>query len=133
MTMHEVGITTEKTIANPIAVEQLRQEEWQGVTHRVSLGSELVKTNSESLNLALATDEFDADTLDENVDNDQHVDENGESSISESDEENIHPPFDAYPNVPVGTGGEGNESNMAYSVVGLCDFSTSSCFDWRLY
>jgi hypothetical protein len=35
----------------------------------VSLGSELAKTNSESLNLALVSDEFDADTFDENLDN----------------------------------------------------------------
>jgi hypothetical protein len=40
-------------------VEQLSQEEWQGITHRVSLGSELAKTNSESLKFALVTDEFD--------------------------------------------------------------------------
>jgi hypothetical protein len=45
--------------------------------------------NSESLNLALVTDEFDADTLDENLDNEQHIDENDESSSTESDEENM--------------------------------------------
>jgi hypothetical protein len=37
------------------------------------------------MNLALVTDEFDTDTLDENLDNEQHVDENDESSNSESD------------------------------------------------
>jgi hypothetical protein len=45
--------------------------------------------NFESINLALVRDEFDVDTLDENLDNDQHVDENNKSSSSESDEENI--------------------------------------------
>jgi hypothetical protein len=40
-------VTTEDTIADPIAVEQPSQEEWQGVTHRVSLASELAKINSE--------------------------------------------------------------------------------------
>jgi hypothetical protein len=42
ITVHDTGVTTEETITDPIAVEQLTQEEWQGVTHRVSLGSELV-------------------------------------------------------------------------------------------
>jgi hypothetical protein len=49
------------------------------------MSSKLAKTNSESMNLALVTDEFDTDTLDENLDNEQHVDENDESSNSESD------------------------------------------------
>jgi hypothetical protein len=89
MTVYEMGIMIEKTIADPVAVEQLSQEERQGVTHRVSLGSELAKMNFESLNLALVTDEFDADTLDENLDNDQHVDENDESSSNENNEENM--------------------------------------------
>jgi glutamine phosphoribosylpyrophosphate amidotransferase len=89
----------------------------------------LAKMKSASLNLALVTDEFDADTLDENLDNDQHVDENDESSSSESDEENMQPLFDAAPDVPVGIGGEGNESNMPHSAVGLCDVPTSSRID----
>jgi hypothetical protein len=66
--VHETGVMTEKTIADPIVVDDPTQEEWQGVTHRVSLASELVKTNSETLNLAVVTDEFDADTFAENVD-----------------------------------------------------------------
>jgi hypothetical protein len=45
--------------------------------------------NSESLNLALVTDEFDTNTLDKNLDNEQHIDENDESSSTESDEENM--------------------------------------------
>jgi hypothetical protein len=52
--VHKTGVTTEETIADPIVVEQPSQEKLQGVTHRVSLASELVKTNSEALNLALA-------------------------------------------------------------------------------
>jgi hypothetical protein len=66
-------------------VEQLTQEEWQGVTHRVSLGSELVKINSEALNLAVVTNEFDTDTFDENVDTKPHVEEEDEAAIIESD------------------------------------------------
>jgi hypothetical protein len=66
--VHETGVTTEETITEPIAVEQPSQEEWQGVNHRVSLGSELVKINFEALNLAVVTDDFDADTFAENVD-----------------------------------------------------------------
>jgi hypothetical protein len=89
MIVHETSMTSEETIANPIVVDQPSQEEWQGVTHRVSIGSKLAKMNFESINLALVRDEFDADTLDENLDNDQHVDENNKSSSSESDEENI--------------------------------------------
>jgi hypothetical protein len=64
MTMHEMSMTTDEIIVDPIAVEVPSQEQCQGATHMVSLGSELVKTNSESLNLALVRDEFDADTLD---------------------------------------------------------------------
>jgi hypothetical protein len=37
--VHETGVTTEKTITDPIAVEQPNQEEWQGVTYRVSLAA----------------------------------------------------------------------------------------------
>jgi hypothetical protein len=47
----------------------------------------LAKTNSEALNLAVVTDEFDADTFDENVDTEQHVEEDDETARSESDEE----------------------------------------------
>jgi hypothetical protein len=50
---------TEEIIVDPTAVEQESQEELHGCTHRVSLGSELAKTNSEALNLAVVTDEFD--------------------------------------------------------------------------
>jgi hypothetical protein len=34
--IHETGVMTEETIADPITVEQLTQEEWLGVTHRVN-------------------------------------------------------------------------------------------------
>jgi hypothetical protein len=68
ITVREMGLTTEEIIANPIAVKQPSQEKWQGVTHRVSLASELVKTNFEALNLAVVRDEFDAGTFDDDVD-----------------------------------------------------------------
>jgi hypothetical protein len=53
ITVHETGLTIEETIADPITVEQPCQEEWPGVTHRVSLASKLAKTNSEVLNLVV--------------------------------------------------------------------------------
>jgi hypothetical protein len=85
-------------------MEQASQAELHGATHRVSLGSELVKTNSEDLNLAVVTDEFD----DENVDTEAHVEEE-EVGISESDEENVQPTVDTAPDAPVSTVDEGNE------------------------
>jgi hypothetical protein len=88
--VHETGVTTEETIADPIVVEQLSQEEWQGVTHRVNLGSELAKTNSKALNLAMITYDFDADTFAENIDNEHHLEEDDETR-SESDEGNVQP------------------------------------------
>jgi hypothetical protein len=87
ITVHEDGVTTEETITDPIMIEQPSQEELQGVTHTVSLASELAKTNSEALNLAVVTDEFDADTFDENVDTEQHVEEDDATARSENDEE----------------------------------------------
>jgi hypothetical protein len=110
--VHETGVTTEETIADPIAVEQLSQEECHGVTHRVSLASELAKINSEALNLAVVRYEFDTDTFDENVETEQHVEENDETTISESDEENMEPSVDTAPDAPVSIGGEGNEANV---------------------
>jgi hypothetical protein len=47
----------------------------------------LVKTNSEALKLTVVTDEFNADTFDDNVDTEQHVEEDDETARSESDEE----------------------------------------------
>jgi hypothetical protein len=38
--------------------------------------------NSDTLNLALVRDEFDADTFDQNPDNEQNADKNDESSSS---------------------------------------------------
>jgi hypothetical protein len=46
----------------------------------------LTQINSEALNLAVVTDEFDADLFDENVDTRPHVEEDDEAAISESDE-----------------------------------------------
>jgi hypothetical protein len=67
-------------------VEQLSQEEWQGVTHRVILGSDLAKINSEALNLEVVTNEFDADTFAENDKTQQHIEEDDETARSKSDE-----------------------------------------------
>jgi hypothetical protein len=107
ITAHEDGVTTEETIADPIMIEQPSQEELQGVTHTVSLASELAKTNSEALNLAVVIDEFGADTFDENVDAEQHVEEDDETARSESDEE--------------------------LTGVTPYDVPTSSCIDWNSY
>jgi hypothetical protein len=127
--VHDIGVTIEETIADPIEVEQPIQEEWQGVTHRVSLGSELAKTNSKALNLAVVTDEFHADTFPENVDTKQHIEEDDETSMSESDEENMQPSVDTASNAAVSPGGEGNEANVPSSTVTLCDVPTSSHID----
>jgi hypothetical protein len=87
ITVHEDGVTMEETITDPIMTEQPNQEELQGVTHMVSLASELVKTNSEALNLAVVANEFEEDTFDENVDTEQHIEEDDETARSENDEE----------------------------------------------
>jgi hypothetical protein len=58
----------------------------QGVTHRVSLASELAKINSEAPNLTVVIDEFDANIFDENVDTEQHVEEDEKTERSVSDE-----------------------------------------------
>jgi hypothetical protein len=86
ITVHEDGVTMKEIIADPITIEQPSQEELQGVIHMVSLASELAKTNSKALNLAVVTDEFDADTFDENVDTEQYVEEGDETARSESNE-----------------------------------------------
>jgi hypothetical protein len=70
---------------------------------------ELAKINSESLNLAVVRDEFDADTFDENLDNEQHVEKNDELASSESDKE--------------------NEANVPSLVGTLCDVPTSNRVD----
>jgi hypothetical protein len=57
----------------------------------------------------LVGDEFDVDMFDENLDDDQHIDENDESSSTKSD--------------------EGNKSNMPHSTIALCDVLTSSRID----
>jgi hypothetical protein len=106
-----MGVAIEDIIVDPIAVEQARQEELHGATHRVSLGSELAKTNSEALNLVVVTDEFDDESFDENVDTEAHVEEDDEAGIKESDEENVQPIVDTAPDAPVSTVDEGNEPN----------------------
>jgi hypothetical protein len=92
-------------------VEQASQEELHGATHRVSLGSELAKTNSEALNLTVVIDEFDDEIFDENVDTEAHVEEDDEAGISESDEENVQLIMDIAPDASVDTVDEGNEPN----------------------
>jgi hypothetical protein len=94
MIVHRTYITTEEIIVDPIVMEQLSQDEFQGGTHRVSLGSDLVKANSEALNLPLVRDEFDGDMFDWILANEHNVDETDESSSSESDKENIETLFD---------------------------------------
>jgi hypothetical protein len=128
--VHDTGVTTEETIADPIEVEQPSQEEWHNVTHRVSLGSALTKTNPEALNLTVVTDEFNANTFAENVDTEQYIEEDDETTRSESDEENMQPSIDTASIAAIGLGGEGNETNVPSSVVTLCDVPTSSCNDW---
>jgi hypothetical protein len=85
ITVHEDCVTTEETIADPIMIEQPSQAELQGVTHMVSLASELAKTNSKALNLTVVTNEFDTETFDENIDTEQHIEEDDEIGRSESD------------------------------------------------
>jgi hypothetical protein len=133
ITLHEMDVMKEETIADPIAVEQSSQEEWQGVTHRVSLASELAKTNSEAMNLAVVIDEFDADTFVEDVDTEQHIEEDDEIARSESNEGNVQPLVDTAPDASVDTSGEGNEANVPSSVDSLCDVPTSSRIDWGSY
>jgi hypothetical protein len=52
----------------------------------------LAKTNSEALNLAVVTDEFDADTFYENIDTEQHIEEDDETARSEIDVAQPIPP-----------------------------------------
>jgi hypothetical protein len=78
-------------------------------------------------------DEFDANTLDENGDTEQHVEKDDETSRSENDEENMQPSVDTTPDAPVGPDGEGIEANVPSLAVTLCDVPTSSCIDWNSY
>jgi hypothetical protein len=123
--VHETDVIIEETIANPIAMEQPSQEEWRGVTHRVSLGSELARTNSETLNLVVVTDDFDGNMFAENIDTEQYIEEDDDKARSESDAGNVQP--------SVHTGGEGNEANVPSSAITLCDALTSSRIDWSSY
>jgi hypothetical protein len=126
ITVQEMGVTTEEIVVDPVAVQQVSQEEWQGATHRVSLGSELAKINSEALNHAVVTDDFDNEMFDENVDIEPHIEEDDEASISESDEENVQLLVDTAPDAPVDTVDEGNEQNVPSLVAAQCDVPTSS-------
>jgi hypothetical protein len=111
ITVQEIGVMTEEIVVDPIVVEQASQEELHGATHRASLGSELVKTKFEALNLVVVTDEFDDETFDENVDIEAHVKEDDGAGISESDEESVQPIVDTDPDASVGTVDEDNEPN----------------------
>jgi hypothetical protein len=133
VTVKETGVTTEEIIAGPIAGEHASQEEWQGATHRASLGSELMKINSEALNLAVITDEFNVNTFDENVDTEPLVDEDDEAAISDSDEENVRPSVDTTLDASVGAIDDGNEQNVPTSTAAQCDVPTSSRIDWSSY
>jgi hypothetical protein len=77
----------------------------------------------------VVTDKFDVDTFDENVNTKQHVEEDDETTRSESDEENRQPPVNITFDAAVSTGDEGNEANVPSSVVTLCDIPTSSHID----
>jgi hypothetical protein len=123
ITIQETGVTTKEIIVNPIAMEQASQEECHDATHRVSLGSELAKINSEALNLAVVIDEFDDETFHENIDTEPHFEEDDEAAINESDEENVQPSVDTAPDAPVSTVDEGNEQNDL----------TCSHIDWSSY
>jgi hypothetical protein len=114
---------TKEVIADPIVVEQPSQNECQHVTHRVSLGSEIAKANSESH--ALARDEFYADTLDKEPSNEQNVDENDEPSNTDNEEESNE--------ALVGIGGEGNDSTVPQSLLHVCDVPTCSRINRTLY
>jgi hypothetical protein len=133
ITVNEAGVTTEKTITDHITIEQPSQEEWQGVTHRVWLTSELAKINSGRLNFAVVTDEFNTDTFTENVDTEQHIEKVDETAISESDEENMQPSVGIALDASIGTVDEGNEPHMPSSAVNLCDVPTLSHIDWSSY
>jgi hypothetical protein len=133
ITVNDVDVTIEETVADPITVEQPSQEKWHGVTHRVSLASELAKTNFEALNLAVVTDEFDADTFAENVDIERHIEEDDRTARSESNEENMQSSVDTAPDAAVDPGGEGNETHMPSSSVNPCHVPTSSRIDWSSY
>jgi hypothetical protein len=93
----------------------------------------LTKINYESLKLTLVRHEFDADTLDDNLYIEQHVEKNDETVNSESDEENMQSSVDIAPDAPVGTGDEGNDANVSPSVITLCDVPISNHIDWGSY
>jgi hypothetical protein len=93
----------------------------------------LTKINTEALNLVVVTYEFNADTFDENVDTKQHVDQDDDTSISESDEKNVQPLVDIAPDAPIGIVDEGNEENMPSSAAAQCDVPISSRIDWSSY
>jgi hypothetical protein len=106
-------------------VEKPIQDEYHHVTHRVSPDSKMTKANLESHNFALASDEFDADMLDNDSSNEQNIDEDDEASNTHNEEETNK--------ALVGTGGEDNDSIVPQSLVHVCDVPTCSRIGWTLY
>jgi hypothetical protein len=121
--VHQTAMT-EEVIADPIAVEQLSQEEVQNVNQRLSLGSEMAKANSDFHDLALATDEFDVKMLEDEPINDR-IDEDDEPSSTDNEEESNDDQD--------GIVDEGNESGVPQSLVPAGDVPMSSRIDWMLY
>jgi hypothetical protein len=89
----------------------------------------LAKIISEFLNLVVVRDEFGVDTIDKNLDNEEHIEENDELASSESDEKSMQPLVDTDPDAPISPCGEGNEANVPFSMVTLRDVPTSCRID----
>jgi hypothetical protein len=87
MLVQRTGMT-EEVIDDPIVIEQLSQDECH--------------------NLALASDEFDVNILDNEHCNEENIDEYDEASSSDNEEESNE--------ALVGTGGEGNDSLVPQNV-----------------
>jgi hypothetical protein len=108
----------EEVIVDPIVVEQSSQAECPHVTHRVSLGSKMDEANPEFHNLALTSDEFDADMLYNEPSNEQNVDEDDETSSTDNEEVSNE--------ALIGPGGEVNDLTVSRSLVHVCDVPTCS-------
>jgi hypothetical protein len=85
----------------------------------------MTKANPESQNFAFASDEFDANTLDKELSNEQNIDEEDEASSTDNEEERNE--------ALVGTGGKGNDSTVPQSLLHVSDVPTCSRIDWTLY
>jgi hypothetical protein len=85
------------------------------------------------VDLVVVTNEFDDVIFAENVDTVQHVEEDDETTISESGEENMQPSVDTAPDASVSTIDKGNETNMPSLAVTPCGVPTSSRINWSSY